>query len=126
MHILGIAISAWVFLLEGLLIFRGAKGRSFSVFPLFYSYIAYCLCSSFTLVLIYQLDPPLYPSAYWIFYLVSILVEFTVLAEISDQMFRPLPAIRNLGRALTLLISVILGVVYILPTIVGSPGRRYA
>ena len=49
--------------------------------------------------LIYWLDPQVYPSAYWIYYLVSILVEFTVLVEISDQIFRPFPAIRNLGRA---------------------------
>ncbi len=51
--------------------------------------------------LIYWLYPQVYPSAYWIYYLVSILVEFTVLVEISDQIFQPFPAIRNLGRALT-------------------------
>ena len=76
--------------------------------------------------MIYWLDPQVYPSAYWIYYLVSILVEFTVLVEISDQIFRPFPAIRNLGRALTLAISLALGLLYILPAILGSTHRRPA
>jgi hypothetical protein len=46
-----------------------------------------------------------------------------VLVEVSDQIFRPLPAIRNLGRALTILISAGLGFLYILPTILWSVGR---
>ena len=108
------------FLLEGLLILRGARSRVFRLFPLFYSYIIYIFCGSLGMYLIYWLDPHVYPSAYWIYYLVSILVEFTVLVEISDQIFRPFPAIRNLGRALTIVISVGLGLVYILPTILGS------
>jgi hypothetical protein len=73
--------------------------------------------------LIYWLDPKAYPSAYWIYYLVSILVEFTILVEISDQIFRPFPAIRNLGRALTVLISAGLGLLYILPALMGSASR---
>jgi len=76
--------------------------------------------------LIRWLDPRAFPSAYWICYLVSILVEFMVLVEISDQIFRPFPALRNLGRALTILISVSLGLLYIMPTILGSPGRSQA
>jgi hypothetical protein len=76
--------------------------------------------------LIYWLDPQVYPSAYWIYYLISVLVEFTVLVEISDHIFQPFPAIRNLGRALTVVISVVLGLVYILPAIIGSTHRRPA
>jgi len=76
--------------------------------------------------LIYWRDPQLYPSAYWLYYLVSILAEFAVLVEISDQIFRPFPAIRNLGRALTILISIAFGLVYILPAILGHTPRRPA
>ena len=126
MHILGMAISFCAFLLEGLLILRGAASRVFRLFPLFYSYIIYAFCGSLGMYLIYWLDPHVYPSAYWIYYLVSILVEFTVLVEISDQIFRPFPAIRNLGRALTIVISIALGLVYILPAILGSTHRRPA
>ena len=89
MHILGMVISFCVFLLEGLLILRGARTRLFRVFPLFYSYVVYCFCGFIGMYLIYWFDPQVYPSAYWIYYLVSILVEFTVLVEISDQLFNP-------------------------------------
>ena len=126
MHILGIVISFCVFLLGGLLILRGAVSGLIRLFPLFYSYIIYNFCGFIGMYLIYWRDPQLYPSAYWIYYLVSILVEFTVLVEISDQIFRPFPAIRNLGRALTIVISIALGFVYILPAILGSTPRRPA
>ena len=121
MHILGIAIGFCVFVLEGLLILRGAGSRAFRLFPLFYSYIIYCFCGFPGMYLIYWFEPQAYPSAYWIYYLVSILVEFTVLVEISDHIFQPFLAIRNLGRALTILISAGLGLIYILPTILWSP-----
>jgi len=126
MHILGMVISFCVFLLGGLLILRGAASKLIRLFPLFYSYIIYDFCGSLGMYLIYWRDPHLYPSAYWIYYLVSILVEFAVLVEISDQIFRIFPAIRNLGRALTIVISVALGLVYILPAILGSTHRRQA
>ncbi len=58
--------------------------------------------------------------------MVCILVEFAVLVEISDQIFRPFPAVRNLGRALTIAISIALGLAYILPAILGSTHRRPA
>jgi len=75
---------------------------------------------------VYALDRRMYSSAYWIYYLVTVLAEFMVLVEISDQIFRPFPAIRNLGRALTLAISGALGVAYMLPAILGSTHRRPA
>jgi hypothetical protein len=76
--------------------------------------------------LIYWFDPRGYPSDYWIYFLLGILAEFTVLVEISDQIFRPFPVIRNLGRALTVFISVVLGLIYILPAILGSATRSLA
>lgn len=126
MHILGIVIAYLVFFLEGLLILRGVMGKVFRQFPLFYSYIVFCFCGAIGLFLIYWLQPHEYPSAYWIYYLVSILVEFTVLVEISDQLFQPFPAIRNLGRALTVVISAGLGLIYILPAILWSTDRSIA
>lgn len=126
MHILGMVISFGVFFLEGVLILRGLGSKLFRVFPLFYSYIVYCSCGFLGMYMIYWLDPQVYPSAYWIYYLVSILVEFTVLLEISDQIFKPFPAIRNLGRALTIVISIGFGLIYILPAILGATHRRAA
>jgi len=126
MDTLGMAISVCAFLLDGLLILRGARNRLFSLFPLFYSYLIFAFCGSTGMYVIYWLFPHVYPSAYWIYFLVTILAEFMVLVEISDQIFRPLPAIRNLGRALTIFISAALGLVYVLPVVLWSPGRRPA
>jgi len=95
-------------------------------FPLFYSYIGYGLCGSIVMYLIYWFRHGSYPYAFWLYFLLSIVVEFAVLVEISDHLFEPFPAIRQLGRALTISISFGLGVVYILPTILYSSGRHNA
>jgi hypothetical protein len=67
-----------------------------------------------------------YPYAFWFYFLLSIVVEFAVLVEISDHLFESFPAIRQLGRALTITISFGLGLVYILPTILYSHARHTA
>ena len=113
-------------LLDGLLILRGARIRLFRLFPLFYSYVICAFCGSIALYIIYWRYRQVYPSAYWIYLLVTILAEFMVLVEISDHVFRPFPAIRNLGRALTILIASSLGLLYILPAILGSTSRSRA
>lgn len=95
-------------------------------FPLFYSYIGYGLCGSVVMYLIYWFRHDSYPYAFWLYFLLSIVVEFAVLVEISDHLFEPFPAIRQLGRALTIIISFGFGLVYILPAILYSHGRHSA
>jgi len=126
MRTLGMATSYCGFSLVGLLILRGVQLRLFRLFPLFYSYLVFAFCGTLSMYLTYWLDPQGYPSAYWIYYLITILAEFMVLVEISDQIFRSLPAIRQLGRALTIAISAGLGIAYILPTVVWSGARDLA
>jgi len=117
MHTLGIVISICGFLLDGLLIVKGMVSRIYRLFPLFCSYLIYAFLGSLCVYVISGLFPHAYPSANWNYYEVTILAEFAVLTEISDQVFRSFPAIRNLGRALAVLIAVVLGLTYILPTI---------
>lgn len=126
MHTLGMVISFCGFPLLGLLILRGARSKVFRLFPLFYSYVIFTFCGTLGMYLTYWLAPQGYPSAYWIYYLVTILAEFMVLVEISDQIFQSFPAIRHLGRALTILISASFGIAYILPTVVWSVDRSLA
>jgi hypothetical protein len=126
MHILGKAIGICALLLEGLIILRGVRKGGFRLFPLFYSYIIYMFCANLGMYLTYWLYPRVYPSAWWFNYLISIIVEFSVLVEISDHIFRPFPAIRSLGRVLTVMVFTSLGLIYILPTILGSPSRSDA
>lgn len=126
MYILAVAIGLCGCLLEGIISLRGARTRLFRTFPLFYSYIVYSFCACLALYLTYWLAPRLYPSVYWIYYLISLLAEFAILVEISDQIFRPLPVIRNLGRALSVPIAAAFGLFYILPGILGPTGRSRA
>lgn len=103
--------------LLSLLVWRARVARLLSLFPVFYSYIIYVLCGTVTLTAIYAIRPRWYATGFWFHELVCVLVEFAVLVEIADHMFQPFPAIRNLGRALTILLSVALGLIYILPAI---------
>ena len=121
MQNLGIAIGLFGILLAGLLLVRGIGNKCLRQFPLFYSYIVYVFCGSILMYGVYWLKPAAYPSIYWLFFLISILVEFSVVAEISDHIFKNLPALRYLGRAITLIISASLALVYILPVIIRSP-----
>jgi hypothetical protein len=128
MHTVGMVVSVCAFLFDGLLVLRGARSRLFRVFPLFYSYLVYSFCASLALYAVYfsWSDSQSYRSAFWINYLITILAEFMVLVEISDQVFRAFPAIRNLGRALTGAISIGFGLVYILPAVFEPASRSLA
>jgi len=126
MQILGIAVSACAFLLGGTVLFRGIAGKCLKLFPLFYSYMVYVFGGSIVMYLVYGFDRSAYRSAYWFYFLISILVEFAVLVEISDHIFQSLPAIRHLGRALTVAISATLALTYILPVILWEQSRRLA
>ena len=95
-------------------------------FPFFYSYLGCGFCGTVALFLIFRFRHHAYPYAYWLYFLLGIVVEFAVLVEISDHLFAPFPAIRQLGRALTIIISFGLGLMYILPTILYSSGMHSA
>ena len=126
MVLLGFATSLGALVLVALLILRGARCRYAKLFPLFYSYLVYLFCSTVTGYVVYWTRPNYHASVYWLSYVLSIVVEFAVLAEISDHIFQPFPAIRSLGRALTIAISLGFGAAYILPTILGSHSMQIA
>jgi len=126
MRLLGLAISCCVLLMDGLLIWRGVRSRCVRLFPLFFAYILYDFSSTGGAYLVYWVQPSWHASVYWFCYVLSIVVEFAILVEISDHIFQPFPAIRNLGRSLTILIAVALGLTYILPTLLSSRGMRPA
>src|SRR5581483_11246066 len=126
MQNLGIVIGLLGILLAGVTLGRGLGRKSLNQFPLFYSYIAFVLLGSVVSYGVYWFDQPMYPSFYWLYFLVSILVEFSVLIEISDHVFKSLPALRSLGRLITISVSVILAALYIIPVILHSAGRQPA
>jgi len=123
MQNLGIVIGILGILLAGVALLRGVARKSLRQFPLFYSYILYVFCGSIFMYGVYWLNQPGYPSFYWFYFLISILVEFSVLVEISDHIFKNLPALRHLGRLITIVISTVLALAYILPVIHHSTDR---
>ena len=126
METLGWSISIVGLVLTALVFWRGRYLRIIGRFPLFYSYLGYGFVGTGAMYLIFWFRRGSYPYAYWLYFLLSIIVEFAVLVEVSDHLFEPFPAIRQLGRFLTLIISIGLGLVYVLPTILYSNGRHSA
>jgi len=123
MKILGMVIGICGIVLAGIALFRAFANKSLKQFPLFFSYIGYVFFGSILLYAVYWFDSQAYRSTYWLYFLISILVEFTVLVEISDHIFKNLPALRHLGRAITIVISGVLALLYILPVIIWSTRR---
>lgn len=99
------------------LLIRAVRGGVLSRFPLFYSYIFYMLLSSAAMMTVYTAAPSYYAKAAWFRFLLSLVAEFAVLIEISDQIFKPYPAIRQLGRLLTVGVGVVFSSVYIAPAL---------
>jgi len=117
MQNLGIVIGLLGILLAGTALLRGIARKSLKEFPLFYSYVLYVFCGSIFMYGVYWIDQPAYPSLYWFYFLISILVEFSVLVEVSDHIFKNLPALRRVGRLITIVISAVLALIYILPAL---------
>ncbi|HXW15794.1 MAG TPA: hypothetical protein VEN79_14910 [Terriglobia bacterium] len=126
MEILGWIVSFAGLGLTALVLWRGRYLHIIGRFPFFYSYLGCGFCGTFALFLIFRFRHGAYPYAYWLYFLLGIVVEFAVLVEISDHLFEPFPAIRQLGRALTIIILIGLGLIYILPTILYSHSRHSA
>lgn len=93
------------------------RGRFLPQFPLFYSYLGFVFCgSAASYYLLRRFWPEHYASFYWVYFLITLLAEFAVLAEASDHIFEPYPPIRRLGRLLTLCTCTILVSAYIVPS----------
>jgi hypothetical protein len=117
-HSLTIAVVS--LLLEATLILRARQGRFLSAFPLFYSYIAFIFLGTPFVLLIYWVWPEHHASAFWFRFMITLVAEFAVLMEISDHVFAPYAAVRQLGRFLTIAICALFFVFYILPPLLES------
>lgn len=114
-------IVTMAYIAGSLLLVRGAKEKLLARFPFFYSYLTFSLAGSLAVYALSWLVPALHARVYWWHYLVTVLAEFAVIVEISDHLFEPYPAIRGLGRLLVASISVLLFLVYVLPSLATYP-----
>ncbi len=123
-HVFAIALFAALYLLCLTLLARAVRGGFLSKFPFFYSYITYLLLSGVITHAQYIWWPVAYRTGAWFRMLLSYLAEFVVIAEISDHVFNPYPALRRLGRFLTLSVSLAFFAFYILPPFLKAPSSR--
>lgn len=115
-----VLLATIAYFLEVTLLIRAVKGRFVSHLPLFYSYIAYVLVSGLVVLGIYYFQPGSYANAYWFRFMITLVAEFAVLAEIADHIFRPYSMIRQLGRFLVVSICGVFFFSYILPSLMQS------
>ena len=94
---------------------RAIQHGCVSRFPFFHSYLVYFLATGVVDVCVFAWAPQQYPTFFWIKFFTLVIAEFALLLEIGDHIFRPYPAIRKLGRLITLGITFVFSVLYILP-----------
>jgi hypothetical protein len=116
-HMLSMALTISLFMLGPILVIRAVQGKYLFRFPVFYSYIVYMVVSGAIVTGLYLAGSAHYPVAWWFRHVLSLLVEFAVVVEISDHLFSPYPAIRQLGRVLVAGICVTFFFLYILPSL---------
>jgi hypothetical protein len=118
MQVFGSIISVSNTVILGLIILRAFQGKYLWRFPFLYSYVGFVFCTAPALYFVVQrIWPESYPSWYWLYYLTSLVVEFAVLIEIADQIFRPYPAVRQLGRLITIGTCVGFSATWIIPAL---------
>jgi len=116
-QVLSTALTISFFLLGPILILRAVQAKHLSRFPVFYSYMVYMVVSGAIATGLYLSASAHYAVAWWFRYLLSVLVEFAVVVEISDHLFSPYPAIRQLGRLLVACVCVTFLFLYVLPSL---------
>lgn len=121
---LAIGLCAALYILCLTLLARAVRGRFASKFPLFYGFIIYLLLSGIIVNVQYVWWPVAYRTGAWFRMLLSYLAEFVVIAEISDHVFNPYPALRRLGRFLTLGICLAFLAFYIFPPFLDASSSR--
>jgi hypothetical protein len=105
------------------IIIRAVQGGILSRFWLFYSYLTYVLITGVLTIGAYYLAPASYASVYWFVFLTTVIAEFAVLVQVGDCIFDPYPAIRQIGRFLTVSIGVMFTALYIGPSLL-EPAPR--
>jgi len=115
MGFLSFTIAMLAFTLEVTLVWRARLGEFLSLFPLFYSYVAFVFLKTLLDVFSFYKLPQYYPNIFWFTFTVMLVAEFAVLLEASDHIFGSYPLIRRLGRFLTACICLVFLVVYVIP-----------
>lgn len=119
---LGLVIPSIVafYVLAVVTVVRAARGGYFARFPYFFSYVIYLLFTSIFVNLADVLGLRFYVTLFWLRFFSLAIAEFALLVEIGVHIFRPYPAIRELGKLITLGITLAFSAFYILPVLMQS------
>jgi len=105
------------------IIIRAVQRGILSSLWLFYSYLTYVLITGLLTIGAYYLAPGSYPTVFWFRFFTTVIAEFAVLVQVGDNIFDPYPAIRQVGRFLTVSIGVMFAALYIGPALLESAPR---
>ena len=105
------------------IVVRAVQGGVLSRLWLFYSYLIYSLTTGVVTIGAYYLALGSYASIFWFAFLTTVIAEFAVLLQLADYIFAPYPAIRQIGRFLTVSIGVMFTALYIGPSLL-EPAPR--
>jgi hypothetical protein len=94
-------------LLQLLLLVRGVRAKWVKRFPFFYSYSLLVFLEECSLFLLYQRDPSLYATVYWVCEFIAVVFGCLVLFEIYWVTLRIYPGTARMARNLLLFVFVL-------------------
>lgn len=109
--------NVFFFLLGFVIVVRAVSGRHLPQYPFFHSYLIYILATGIAGWVIDLWFTPHFAAFFWLRFLTLVVAEFALLVEIGDHAFAPYPVLRQLGRLVTLGISAVFSVIYVLPSL---------
>lgn len=90
--------------LEALVILRGARGKLWRCYPIFYLYLSFVLLETVSLSRFYRTAPQLYAYAYWTCQFIALVLGSLLLFEIYRVALRPYPGTARVARNLLFLV----------------------
>ncbi len=76
------------------------RRRLAGVFPLFFGYTIFQVCSAALQFVLYHRSYSSYVYAYWVIGALSVILGFAIIHEVFDHVFRPFIALRGMGSVI--------------------------
>ena len=107
--------------LHALFLWRCQKESHWSRYPFFFSYVAFTFLRTVVLLILREVDHPLYPWLYWSTNFGAVVLRFAVAWEVFRHLFLPRTVIREIaGRILVVLLVSLTTVFYFLSSPAGT------
>jgi hypothetical protein len=114
------------YLCGSIVVVRAVKEGHFARYAFFHSYLVFLLVTGLVGLGIRSFIPRYFPYYFWLHFLTVMIAEFALLVQIGDHVLTSYPALRSLGRLLTLGITLAFSVAFILPPLLEVRPRPIA